>query len=79
MFRLIRQVFFVLFTFIWSLAAKLASLSNDPFMIKPSLIDLNPVFVNYYGFIFGLDKYSRSLTLFKTYIQSYVFHVKQTT
>ena len=32
------------------------SLNNEPCMIRPTLIDLNPVEVNYYSFMISLDE-----------------------
>ena len=43
MFRLIKQVSIALLIFSGSLASKCASLNNEPCMIRPTLIDLNPV------------------------------------
>ena len=39
-----------------SLATQCAYLSNDPFMVRPTLIDINPVELNYYPFMISLDK-----------------------
>ena len=60
MFRLIRQVFIGLLCFSRSLAIKYGSLNNKPCMIRPTLIDLNPIELNYYPFMISLDKYSGS-------------------
>ena len=57
---LIKQVFIALLSFSWSLATKCVSLSNEPCMIRTTLIDLNPVEFNYYPFMVNLDEYSRS-------------------
>ena len=35
---------------------KYLSLNDKPWVIKPSLIDLNPVELKYYPFIFNVDK-----------------------
>ena len=51
MLRLIKQVFSALLTFSGSLATKCVSLNNAEFMCRPTLIDLNPVELNYYPFI----------------------------
>ena len=56
MFSLFKQVFIVLLIFISSLVTKCMYLNNDPFMVRPSLIDLNPVELKYYPFIISLDK-----------------------
>ena len=39
-----------------SLATKCMSLNNEPCMIRPTLIDLNPVELNYYSFMISLDE-----------------------
>ena len=56
MFRLIKQVFIALLSFSGSLTTKCVSLNNEPCMIRPTLIDLNPVELNYYPFLISLDK-----------------------
>ena len=43
MFWLIKQVFIALSRFNESVATKCMSLSNEPCMVRPSLIDLNSV------------------------------------
>ena len=43
-----------------SLATKCMSLNNELCMISPTLIDLNPVELNYYPFMIILDKFNRS-------------------
>ena len=48
MFSLIKQVFIVLLSFSKSLAIKCVSLNNEPCMIRPTLIDLNPAELKYY-------------------------------
>ena len=62
MFRLIKRVFIIaLLSFSGSLATKCMSLNNEPCVIRPNLIDLNPVELNYYSFIISLDKCSGKL------------------
>ena len=62
MFRLIKRVFIIaLLSFSGSLATKCTSLNNEPCVIRPNLIDLNPVELNYYSFIISLDKCSGKL------------------
>ena len=62
MFRLIKRVFInALLSFSGSLATKCMSLNNEPCVIRPNLIDLNPVELNYYSFIISLDKCSGKL------------------
>ena len=52
----IKQVFIVLLRFSESLETKCVSLNDEPFMIRPTLIDLNPVELKYYPFMIKLDK-----------------------
>ena len=56
MFGFIRQAFIRLLSFSESFATKCVSLNNGPCMIKPTLIDLNSVKLNYYSFMISLDK-----------------------
>ena len=56
MFSLIKHVFLALLSFIESLATKCLSLNDEPFMFRPTLIDLNPVYLKYYPFMISLDK-----------------------
>ena len=60
MFSLIKQVFDVLLSFSESLSTKCLSLNDEPSMIRPTLIGLNPVEVKYYPFMISLDKCSGS-------------------
>ena len=62
MFNLIKQVFVVLLSFSRSLATKCVSLNDKPCMIRPTLIDLNPVELKYYPFMISLDKCSGVLS-----------------
>ena len=58
-----KQVFIVLLSFGSSLACdktKCMFLNDEPCMVRPSLIDLNPVELKYYPFIISLDKCSGS-------------------
>ena len=43
-----------------SLARKSMSLSNEPYMTRPILIDLNNVELSYDPFLISLEKYSES-------------------
>ena len=43
-----------------SLARKSMSLSNEPYMTRPFLIDLNNVELSYDPFLISLEKYSES-------------------
>ena len=59
MFTLIRQVFIVLLSFSISLACdrtKCLFLKDKPCMVRPTVIDLNPVELKYYPFMISLDK-----------------------
>ena len=55
-FSLIKQVFIALLSFIGYLATRCVPLNNDPCLITPTLIDLNPVEINYCLFMVSLDK-----------------------
>ena len=66
MFSLIKQVFIVLSSFSSSVATKSVSLNDEPCMIRPTLIDLNPVEVKYYLFMISLDK--RQMTYMLKYL-----------
>ena len=56
MFSLIKQVLIILFSFSSSLATKRVSLNDEPWMIRPTPIDLNPVELKYYQFMIILDR-----------------------
>ena len=56
MFSLIKQVFIVLVSFSESLATKCVSLNDETCMVRPTLIDLNPIELKYYPFMISLDK-----------------------
>ena len=56
MFSLIKQVFIVLLSFSESLATKYLFLNDEPYMVRPAVIDLNPVELKYYPFTISLDK-----------------------
>ena len=56
MFWHIKQVFIRLLIFSSSLATKYVSLSNEACMVRHTLIELNPIELNYYQFMFSLDK-----------------------
>ena len=71
MFSVIKQVFIVLLSFNCSLAriakvseeTKCVSSNDDPCMIRPTLIDLNPVELKYYPFMISLGKCSESFNV----------------
>ena len=46
----------VLLSFDRSLATKCMSLSNESCMVRPTVIDLNPIELNYYPFMISLYK-----------------------
>ena len=56
MFSLIEQLFIVLLRFSECLATKCLFLNDEPCMVRPTLIDLNPVELKYYPFMISLDK-----------------------
>ena len=56
MLSFIKQVFLLLLSFSESLATKCLSLIDEPCVIRLTLIDLSPVELKYYSFIFSLDK-----------------------
>ena len=58
MFSLIKQVFIALLSFSETSATKCLSLNDEPCMIIPTLIDLNPVELKYYPFMISLEKCS---------------------
>ena len=58
MFRIIKQVFIALLSFSRSLTTKCMFLNNEPCTVRDSLINLNPVELNYCSFMIGLDKWS---------------------
>ena len=68
MFTLFKQVFIVLLSFSSSLATKCVSLNDEPRMIRPTLIDLNPVEFKYYPFMICLDKCNGSCNVLSTKI-----------
>ena len=62
MFSLIKQVLIVLLSFSSSLArvakvqTKFLSLNDEPCMVRPTLIDSNPIELKYYPFMISLNK-----------------------
>ena len=63
MFGFIEQVFIVLLSFSGSLATKYVFLRNESCMVKPRLIDLNLIGLNYYPFMISLDKCNGSCNI----------------
>ena len=60
MFSLIKQVFIVLLSFSVSLATKCMFLNDEPCIVRPTLIDMNPVELKYYPFMISINKSSGS-------------------
>ena len=58
MFWFIKQLFIALSSFSGSLTAKCVSLSNEPCMVRLTLIDLSPIELNHYLFMISLNKCS---------------------
>ena len=56
MLSFIKQVFLLLLSFSESLATKYLSLIDEPCVVRLTLIDLSPVELKYYLFIFSLGK-----------------------
>ena len=53
-------MFIVLISFSTSLVTKCLFLNDESCMVRPTLIDLNPVGLKYYSFMISLDKCTRS-------------------
>ena len=67
MFSVIKQVFIVLLNFSESLAqeqTKSLFLNDVPCIVKPTLIDMNPVELKYYPFMISLNKCTGSCNVF---------------
>ena len=60
MLRLIKQVFIALLSFSRPLVTKCVSLNNGSCMIRPTLIDLNPIDLKYYPCMISSDKFNGS-------------------
>ena len=60
LFWLIKKVFIVLLSFSESLATKSVSLNDKTCVARFTLVNLNPIELNYYLFIIGLDKCNKS-------------------
>ena len=56
MLRFLNQDFITLLSFKGPLATKVVSLSNEPCIDRPSIIDLNPIDLNYHSLMISLDK-----------------------
>ena len=68
MFSLTKETFIVLLSFSSSLAIKCLSLNDEPCMITPTPINLNPVEFKFYTFMAGLDKCSGSCNVLSSKI-----------
>ena len=75
MFCVIKQVFIVLLSFSETLPCiakvpdrtKSMFLNDEPYMVRPTLVDLNPVELKYYPFIISLGKYSGSCNVLQAW------------
>ena len=78
-FIIIKQVFVVLLSFSESLETKYVSLNKEANMIRPLLIDLNPIKLNYYPFMISLDKWQKHVSGVKqkTYMWMYLIGSQQ--
>ena len=57
------SLFIALLRFTESLAAKFLFLNNEPSMVGPTIIDMNPVKLKYYPFMISLNKCSGSCNI----------------
>ena len=62
-----------------SLGTECMTLNNQPYMTRPIIINLNPVELKYYQFVFSLDACSGSRNFLTIYLQKYTLEVKQKT
>ena len=76
MFSLIKQVFIVLLGFSVSLATKCMFLNDEPCIVRPTLIDMNPVELKYYPFMISINKSTGSCNVLSP---KYVLQKKQKT
>ena len=63
MFSLIKEVFVVLLSFSVSLATKCLFLNDEPCMVRPTLINMNPIELKYYPFMISLNKCTGSCNI----------------
>ena len=68
MFSLIKQVFIALLSFSESLGTKCVSLNDESCMVRPTLINFNPVKLKYYPFMVSLGKCTRSYNVLSSKI-----------
>ena len=57
-----KQVLIALWSFSKSIATKCVPLNNERCLIRPTIIDLNPVELNYYLFAISLAKCSQNVS-----------------
>ena len=67
------QVFIAILNFSGSLATKCVPLNNEPFMIRPTLTDLNPTDLNHFLFMVSLDKCNISCNTVNDLSKKFVF------
>ena len=63
MFSFIKQMFIVLLSFSESLVTKCLFLNDELCMVRPTLIDMNPVELKYYPFMISLNKCTGSCSV----------------
>ena len=71
MFSFIKQLFILLLSFISALArvamisdrTKCLFLNDDPYMVRLTLIDMNPVVLKYYPFMISINKCTGSFNV----------------
>ena len=63
MFSLIKEVFVVLLSFSVSLATKCLFLNDEPCMVRPTLINMNPIELKYYPLMISLNKCTGSCNI----------------
>ena len=56
MFSLIKQIVTVLLSFSSSFGTKFVSFNDELWMFRPTLINLNPIEIEFYPFLISLDK-----------------------
>ena len=66
------SLFIVLLSFSEPLATKCMFLNDEPCMVRPTLIDMNPFELKYYPFMISLNKCTGM-----SYLEEYVFQKKQ--
>ena len=77
MFSLFKQVFPVLLSFIDFLATKCLFLNDKAWMVRLTLIDLNPVELKYYPFMISLDKCTGIFNVIKIQLLWIFYQQKQ--